>query len=78
MLGSVCEEYTPFKTVTNGGLEPRARRRQRRHRAVVTDESRREDVRNERELKQYRQLDKLFIRGDNIVLISPVYHSSTP
>lgn len=65
VLGDVCEEYIPFRTVSNGGLDPSSYRRRKRHKAVVTPRADGEDR------KLSRQVDKLFIRGDNIVLISP-------
>ena len=75
VLGDVCEEYVPFRTVANGGIEPRSHRKRKRHkekcqrpgsggeveqRSPTTDDG-----------KLCRQLSKLFIRGDNLVLISP-------
>lgn len=76
VLGDVCEEYSPFRTVANGGLEPRSHRKRRRHKPAATASTQTADRKGRKggvervNIKLCRQLDKVFIRGDNIVLIS--------
>ena len=106
VLGDVREEYRPFCTVSNGGVEPRARRRRKKAKAMAArrrgggggggggeeqlaggggEELAREGrgwvreqletgggtTQKQQKQVQSRQLGKLFIRGDNIVLITP-------
>ena len=67
VLGDVQEEYCPFRTVANGGLEPKACRRRQRHKAAAASSGGGQGG----TVKLNRILGKLFIRGDNVVMISP-------
>ena len=75
VLGNVCEHYTPYRTVANGGVEHKAHRKGQRHKAAtLTGSERRAGVEGQGSkdtAELCRQLDKLFIRGDNIVLMCP-------
>ncbi|CAI8026130.1 Small nuclear ribonucleoprotein Sm D-like protein [Geodia barretti] len=65
VLGDVSERFSPLRTVANGGLQPRSQRRRQRHKTTPAQEPAQDGG-------QYRHLDKLFVRGDNVVLLSPV------
>ena len=83
VLGNVCEEYVPFRTVANGGRVPRSHRKRQRHkeksqRACSGEGEGEEGQRVTDEGKVCRQVDKLFIRGDNLILISPTPSAAMP
>ena len=80
VLGDVEEWWAPFKTVFNGGitLSKNQRRRRSKLRATTEDEERVLAVGDGRgcgegsKWERYQVVKQLFMRGDNIILVSTV------
>ena len=81
VLGDATEYFQPFRTVGNGGLDSSKKKKKKRKAKEISESNTTESVGHvtrgcshmllNLDSFQTRQLSKVFVRGDNVVIISP-------
>ena len=81
VLGDVTEHFQPFRTVGNGGLGSSKKKKKKKRAKKLTESNTAESGGHvtrgcshmllNLDSFQARHLSKVFVRGDNVVIISP-------